>query len=471
MPLAPSRSVLIPLIIACALVMQELDSSVITTAIPAIGRSLQVDPLHLNLAITSYMLSLAVFIPLSGWLADRFGARTVFQIAMLVFTLGSICCGMARSLPELVGARILQGMGGAMMVPVGRLIILKAVSKAELVRAMIWFTTPSLIGPILGPPVGGFIVTYLSWPWIFFINIPIGLAGITLAGIFIHDSREPEVAPLDIRGFLQMGLALVGLVFGFEALSQDILSHQVIAVLVIGGALFLALYVRHTRHTEYPIVDLQLLKVATFRAATVGGALFRISAGALPFLFPLMLQLGFGLTPIVSGLLTFSGAAGALIMRLGATPIIRLFGFRTLLIGNALISGGFLFIYALFSPATPQLLILTALFTGGFFRSLQFTSLNTVAFADVATPLLSRASTLASTAQQLSFSLGVGLGAMLLNLSLVWHGTTTLGPQDFWPAFVCVGILTMASALFFLPLPASAGAEVSGKLPRKPVTD
>ncbi|HUN50689.1 MAG TPA: hypothetical protein VMU42_06215, partial [Candidatus Sulfotelmatobacter sp.] len=260
-----------------------------------------------------------------------------------------------------------------------------------------------------------------------------------------------------------------GLVFGFEALSQNILSHQVIALLVIGGALFLALYVRHTRHTEYPIVDLQLLKVQTFRAATVGGALFRVAAGALPFLLPLMLQLGFGMTPVRSGLLTFSGAAGALIMRLGARPVIRLFGFRTLLLGNALISGAFLFVYAAFRPTTPDLVILLALFTGGFFRSLQFTGLNAIAFADVATPLLSRASTLASTAQQLSFSLGVGLGAMLLNLTLLWHGGSALGPHDFWPAFACTGLLTFASALFFLPLPASAGAEVSGRLPRKPI--
>ena len=465
---APPRSVLIPLIIASALVMQELDSSVITTAIPVMARSLQVDPLHLNLAITSYMLSLAVFIPLSGWLADRFGARTVFQSAMVVFTLGSVCCGLSSTLSELIGARILQGMGGAMMVPVGRLIILKSVTKAELVRAMIWFTTPSLIGPIMGPPIGGFIVTYASWPWIFFINIPIGMAGIALAAIFIGESREPEVAPLDIRGFLQMALALVGLVFGFQALSQDILSHQLIALLVIGGTVFLGLYVRHTRFAPNPIVDLRLLEVPTFRAATVGGAFFRVSAGALPFLLPLMLQLGFGLTPVMSGLLTFAGAAGALTMRVMAQPVIRTFGFRTLLIGNALISGGFLFAYALFGPSTPLTVIFVTLFVGGCFRSLQFTGLNSVAFADVATELLSRASTLSSTAQQLSFSLGVGVGTMLLKLSLAWHGAANLGPADFWPALIATGLLSMVSALFFLPLPASAGAEVSGRLPRKP---
>jgi EmrB/QacA subfamily drug resistance transporter len=442
--------------------MENLDSTVIATAVPAIARSLGEDPLRLNLAITSYLLSLAVFIPLSGWMADRYGARSVFRAAIVIFTMGSVCCGIAQTLPELVAARILQGMGGAMMVPVGRLVMLRTVPKSQLVQAMSYLTVPALIGPVLGPPLGGLIVTYGSWRWIFFINVPIGALGILLATLFIENVRETETWPLDRLGFLLTGIGLAGLVFGFETAGRGVLPDYAVAMLLTLGAICITLYVLHARVRPYPIIDLRLLRIPTFAAAIIGGSLFRIGVGAMPFLLPLMLQLGFGLTPLASGLLTFASAAGAMTMKLTAAPIIRALGFRPVLIGNAVISSLFLSACALFHPMTPHGLIFAVLLAGGFFRSLQFTSVNTLAFADVPAGLMSRATSFQSMAQQLSMSIGVGTGALILHLTLVAHDRTALGADDFAPAFVAVGLVAVASLIFFLRLAPQAGAEVSG---------
>jgi EmrB/QacA subfamily drug resistance transporter len=453
---------IVPLIIACALFMENLDSSIIATAIPSIARSLHTNPIHLNLAITSYMFSLAVFIPLSGWVADRFGARLVFRAAILIFMCSSVGCGLSHSLVELIAFRLLQGMGGAMMVPVGRLVLLRSVPKAGLVSAMTWVTVPALIGPVLGPPVGGFIVTYSSWHWIFFVNLPIGVLGIILTTLFIKDIRESNPGPLDMSGFLLMATALAGLVCGFETVGRDMLPDAVVTLLLVGGAVFLALYVRHAHRTEHPIVDIRLFRIPTFLTATVGGLIFRIGIGALPFLLPMMLQLGFGLSAVHSGMLTFASAAGAMLMKMTATRILRTYGFRRVLVTNTCIASGFLLGIALFRPTTPYYIILGFLLLGGFFRSLQFTSLNTLTYADIPTPLMSKATTLGSMLQQLSLSLGVGTGALLLHCTLRWQGTTQLGPNDFWPAIVGVSIISSLSVLFFLRLTTDAGAEVSG---------
>jgi len=462
MPPPPSHRALVPLIVACALFMENLDSTVISTALPAIAQSLGEDPLRLNLAITSYLLSLAVFIPLSGWVADRFGARSVFRTAIVTFTLGSACCGLADSLPALVGARILQGLGGAMMVPVGRLVMLRSVPKSELVNAMSYLTVPALIGPVLGPPVGGFIVTYSSWRWIFYINLPIGVLGIILATLFIEDVRDSSDWPLDLRGFVLAGLGLAGLMFGFETAGRDALPVPAVAALLAGGAISATLYVLHTRVHAYPIIDLKLLRIPTFAAAVIGGSLFRIGIGALPFLLPLMLQLGFGLSPLASGLLTFASAAGAMTMKMTAAPIIRAFGFRRVMIGNAIVSSLFVTSYSLFQPSTPHWVIMLALLAGGFFRSLQFTGTNTLIFADVPPALMSRATSFQSMAQQLSVSIGVGTGALLLHITLLARGRTSLGAEDFSAAFIAVGLIALASVVFYCPLPKEAGAEVSG---------
>lgn len=454
---------LIPLIVACALFMENLDSSVLATALPSIAASLGESPLKLNLAITSYLFSLAVFIPVSGWVADRFGARTVFRAAIIVFTLGSLLCGLADSFWTLVGARVLQGLGGAMMVPVGRMVILRSTPKAELVRAMTWLTVPALIGPIMGPPLGGFLTTYLSWRWIFWINLPIGLLGLVLVTLYIPNIREEKVPPLDWRGFLMSAGGLCGLVFGFETIGRGLLPDSVVAALLVVGAIGVGLYLRHARRHPHPLIDLSLLKVPTFRAGMAGAFLFRIGVGAMPFLLPLMLQLGFGLTAFESGMLTFVSAVGALTMKMAAGPILRRIGFRRVLIGNALLSGGFIAVCGLFRPDTPHLLILGLLLCGGFFRSLQFTSSNTLTIADIPNEHMSRATSFTSMMQQLSLSAGVAVGAMVLHATVVYGGgVDQIRADSFTPAFLTVGAIATLSVFVFLRLPADAGAEVSG---------
>jgi EmrB/QacA subfamily drug resistance transporter len=460
--MASSRTLLVPLVVACALFMEQMDGSIIATALPSISRALHTDPLHLNLAITSYMFSLAVFIPLSGWVADRFGARTVFRGAIIVFTLGSIACGMSNSLPELVLARVLQGIGGAMMVPVGRLVLLRTIPKAQLVDAMAWVTAPALIGPVLGPPIGGIIVTYASWRWIFLLNVPIGIIGYILATRYIADIRGRQDEPLDLRGFILVALALSGLVFGFETIGRHIVSSFVVTGFLCTGVIFAALYMLHIKRIEHPIVDLSLFKYPTYRASLTGGSLFRVAIGSLPFLLPMLMQYGFGLTPAMSGFLTLASAAGAMLMKICATPIIRTVGFRPILIGNTLINTLFLAGCASFSPQSSMGLIFIVLLIGGFFRSLQFTALNTIAFAEIPENRLSRANTLYNMMQQLTLSLGVAVGALMLNLTLRWHSSTVLQAQDFWPAFLGIAGLSLLSMTLFLPLSRDAGAEISG---------
>lgn len=457
-----TRRRIVPLIVASALFMQNLDSTVIATALPAIARSLGEDPLRLNLAITSYLLSLAVFIPVSGWMADRFGARRVFCGAVLVFTLGSVWCGLAGSLPMLVLARIVQGMGGAMMVPVGRLVMLRSVPKPDLVRAMSWLAVPALVGPVLGPPLGGFIVTYADWPWIFFINVPVGLFGLVLAALFIEDVRGDVIERLDLAGFALAGLGLALLMFGFETAGRGVSGWSTVALVAL-GAVFTAGYVLHARSCASPILDLGLLRLHTFRAAIAGGSIFRVGMAALPFLLPLMLQLGFGLSAFHSGLLTFASAAGALAMKTLASPVIHRWGFRRVLVVNAVVSALFIAACAFFTPATPPLAIFALLLIGGFFRSLQFTAVNTLGYADVPPQLMSRATGFASMAQQLAATAGVALGALLLHVILLLHGGTVLRYQEFAPAFVVVALFSLASLPLFLSLSPAAGDELTGR--------
>jgi EmrB/QacA subfamily drug resistance transporter len=461
---------LIPLIVACALFMENLDATAIATALPTIAAAFGESPLRLSLAITCYLFSLAVFIPISGWVADRFGARRVFRLAIGVFVLGSILCGFSSSVLELVLARILQGMGGAMMVPVGRLVLLRATAKADLVRAMAWLTIPALIGPVLGPPLGGFITTYVSWRWIFWINVPIGVLGIVLVSRFIPDVREERPPPLDLRGFLLSAVGLLGLVAGFETIGRGLVPPGVTLSLLAAGALAVALYVHHARRTPHALIDLALLEVPTFRASVMGGFLFRIGIGAMPFLLPLMLQAGFGLSAFNSGLLTFAAAAGAMLMKITAVPILKAFGFRRILIANALISSAFIAANGLFESTTPHLVILAVLLTGGFFRSLQFTSINTLGYADIERAQMSRATSFASMMQQLSLTVGVGTGALLLHLSMAARGGEHIATGDFTTAFFAVALVAAASALVYLPLAPNAGAEVSGQPPPLTVT-
>ncbi|MCB1497456.1 MAG: MFS transporter [Bauldia sp.] len=456
----PDR-ILLPLIVACALFMENLDATVLSTALPAIAKDFDANPIHLKLALTSYLLAIAIFIPASGWLADRHGARLVFRLAILTFVTGSILCGLSSSIPEIVAARIVQGIGGSMMVPVGRLVILRSIDKRDLVGSLAWLTVPALIGPVMGPPVGGFITTYFEWRWIFWINVPVGVLGLVLATLYIPDIRGADRPRFDARGFALAGLGLALFMSGSTTLGLDLLPlGYVFAMLAGGGALLLA-YIAHSRRVAAPIIDLSLFRIHTFRTSMVGTMLFRIGVGATPFLLPLLLQLGFGMTPFRSGMITFAAAIGALAMKFAAPPILRRHGFRSVLVVNAVVAGLFVMLPAAFVPTTPVWLMTGLLLVGGFFRSLQFTSVNALAFADIPPDRMSRATTMTSVAQQLALSIGISVGAIMVQLTSAATGGE-IAASSFWPAFLVVGMLTTASTVPFMRLAHDAGHEMSG---------
>ena len=457
-------AVLTAFIIATALFMENMDGTVISTSLPAIARDLHQDPIVLKLALTSYMLTLAVFIPASGWVADRFGARTVFCTAIVIFTFGSILCGASSSLPTLIAARVFQGLGGAMMVPVGRLVLLRSIAKSDLVSAMAYLTVPALIGPVAGPPLGGFITTYFHWRWIFWINVPIGVLGLMLSLRFIQNLREEVVPRFDFKGFALSGIGLLSLISGLSMIGRGIAPYWLVAAMIAVGVLSLAAYAGHARDNEDAILDLKLLRIPTFFAGVAGGLIFRIGIGALPFLLPLLLQIGFGLTPFESGSLTFATAAGALAMKFTASTALRWYGFRQTLVVNGLISGAFFAACALFRPSTPHWLIFVTLLVGGFFRSLQFTALNAVSYADIDPPRMSRATSFASVAQQMSGALGVAVAAMCVEAVQLGFGDQALEARDMSISFVIVAMLSSLSVLIFAGLTPDAGAAVSGKV-------
>src|SRR5437764_11624355 len=453
----------VPLIVAVALFMENMDSTVISTSLPAIARALGTSPLALKLAVTSYLLSLAICIPASGWTADRFGTRNVFRAAIGVFVLGSIGCAASHSLEEFVFARVVQGMGGAMMTPVGRLIMVRSIEKHRLLNAMSLVTIPALIGPICGPPLGGFITTYASWHWIFIINVPIGLVGLIMATRYIPDIPVEPAGRFDFVGFILSGLGIGGLAFGLSVMGLAFLPSGVVAALLGVGAASSIAYFFHARHAAAPILDLNLFKFASFRASILGGFLFRLGIGALPFLLPLLLQIGFGLSPFRSGLVTFASAVGAMGMKTLAARIIRAFGFRNIMTVNALVSSVFLAACALFTASTPLLLIMIILVVGGFFRSLQFTAINTVAYAEVEAAQMSRATTLVSVNQQLAISAGVAVGAFSVESTMLYQHVTELSAGVFPPAFLVVALISAVSAYFFWQMPDDAGHEISGR--------
>jgi EmrB/QacA subfamily drug resistance transporter len=452
-----------PLIVAVSLFMENMDSTVIATSLPAIARDIGTSPLALKLAITSYLLSLAIFIPASGWTADRFGARNVFRLAIGVFVLGSIGCALSHSIDQFVVARIFQGIGGAMMTPVGRLIVVRSIDKEALLNAMSLLTIPALIGPICGPPLGGFITTYASWHWIFIINVPIGLVGIALATRFIPDVRTEYPYPFDLIGFILSGLGIGGLAFGLSVLGLEFLPDWVVATLLGIGAVCSLAYVFYARRATAPILDLRLLDLPTFRASIFGGFMFRLGIGAMPFLLPLLLQLGFDLSPFQSGLITFTGAVGSMFMKAAAVTVLKRLGYRNVLLYNSFISAAFLAACATFVPGIPFAVMIAVLLVGGFFRSLQFTSINTLAYAEVEPPLMSRATSMTAAAQQLSLSTGVAVGALVVEFMLRFEHGAAISAAEFPPAFLVVGALTASAALIFVRLSPDAGAELSGR--------
>ncbi len=450
----------IPLIVATALFMANLDATVLATSLPEIAKDLGLNPIHLKLALTTYLLALAVFIPASGWVADRYGPKTVFRAAMAVFALGSICCGLAQGLGSLVAARVLQGIGGAMMMPVGRLIVLRTVPREEMIGAMAWLTIPALLGPVMGPLLGGFISTYFDWRWIFWINIPVAVLGMMLITKFIPDVRDGNPDSFDLKGFLLVGPGLSMFLTGATLLGLDFVSGQTVAALLFIGAILLALYIPHALKAPAPLIDIRLLAVPTFLAGVFGGFLFRIGIGAAPFLLPLLFQMGFGMTPFQSGLLTFATGFGAMFMKTQAASILRHYGYRNILIYNSLLAAAFSALPAFFTEATPALIMTAIFFMGGLSRSLQFTSINTICYADIPPEQLSRATSFVSVGQELSGAVGVSVAALGLELMQRTQGGGTLAPNHFPPVFILISVIAALSAFLYATLPKDAGSSL-----------
>ncbi|WP_272910914.1 DHA2 family efflux MFS transporter permease subunit [Falsiroseomonas oryziterrae] len=453
---------IIAAIVASALFMQNLDASVVATALPAMARDLAVDPVHLSVAITSYLVALCVFIPVSGWVADRFGARRVFMVAIVVFTLASALVGLAQGLGSLVAARVLQGLGGAMMVPVGRLLLLRRIRKEELVTAMTWLTMPGLLGPVLGPPIGGLLTDAISWRAVFWLNIPVGVIGLLLVWRFIPDVEPQDPGPLDALGLGLWGFALAVLMAGLETAGRDIAPAWFAPTMLTLAILAGVLAVRHSRRAARPAVDLSLLRLQSFGVSMGGGSLFRIGASALPFLLPLKLQIVFGLSASASGLITFATALGAFTMKPLVRPLLMRYGFRTVLSVNAVLAAGGVAICAAFTPAWPLAAIFVVLALGGLTRALQFTSLATLSFADVPQSKLAAATAMSGTMQQLGQALGVVLGSVGLAAAASLTGAAAPGAREFAIAFLIAGAVVLASLPSVLRLPPDVGASVSG---------
>ncbi|MEQ1900174.1 MAG: DHA2 family efflux MFS transporter permease subunit [Devosia sp.] len=449
------------MILAVALFMENMDSTVIATSLPAIAADIGASPIALKLALTAYFVSLAIFIPLSGWMADRFGATNIFRLAILVFMVGSIACAVSNSLLAFVLSRFLQGMGGAMMTPIARLVLVRATPRNELVGALAWLTIPGLIGPISGPPLGGFITTYFSWKWIFLINLPIGLIGILLAGRFLPAMEKQPTQPIDLLGFVLCGAGFAGMVFGLSVISLPAIPASFGYVAVAVGAVCLVLYLVHARGTAHPLLDPRLFSHPLFRSAVIGGSFFRIGIGAFPFLMPLMLQLTFGFTPFESGLTTFISAFGAILSKFAAEWMFARFGFPRVLSVMAALGCLFLAVNGFFAPQSPHLLLLATLLAGGLARSFFFTGVNALGFAEISEADASQATAMVAVSQQISIALGVALAGGLLEISSSAHGGELL-LGDFHFAWFVVAAVSAISVLMFIRLPPDAGSGISG---------
>jgi EmrB/QacA subfamily drug resistance transporter len=463
-PISSRKSKLIALLVAVAFFMENLDGTVIATALPQMGQSFHVSPVDLNIGMTAYMLTLAVFIPISGWIADRLGARTVFVSAIAIFTVSSILCGLSNGIWEFTMARVAQGIGGSMMVPVGRLVVLRTTEKRDLMRSIAYITWPGLAAPVVGPPVGGFITTYASWHWIFFLNVPLGIVGIVLASLWIVNQPTDDKRPFDWTGFALSSTACTSFMYGLELIGRQDTPWLAASLCLGAGTALGVLAVLHIRRAAHPILDFLSLKIKTYAVSIIGGSIFRTAISVSPFLLPLMFQVGFGLNAFQSGLLVFALFAGNFAMKSVTTPILRRFGFRKTLLVNGVATAAAILACATLTPHTPRILILGILFVNGLCRSMQFTSVNTLAFVDVPRAQLSSATTLASMAQQMSMGMGVAVGAIALRVAALITGHAGASPTiaQFHIAFVLVAIIALLAVLDCIPLDPHAGAEVSG---------
>jgi EmrB/QacA subfamily drug resistance transporter len=461
-PLAASNKRLVPWLIAVAFFMESLDTTILNTAVPTIASALHVAPLSMKSVLASYTLSLAVFIPISGWMADRFGTRRVFSSAIGIFTLGSFLCGISSNIHVLVACRILQGCGGSMMVPVGRLTVVRTFAKSELVRAMSFVAIPGLIGPMLGPIAGGLIVGYFHWRVIFFLNIPIGLAGLCMVYLHLPDYRE-HTDPLDVAGLILFGSGIALLSYVLEVFGEHTLSAREILGLLAVSILLLAGYGFHATRTTYPMLNLVLFRIRTFRAAVSGSFLTRLGIGGIPFLFPLLYQIGLGFTPIQSGLLMMPQAIAAITLKVTMPRILARFGYRAVLVSNTLIIGLLILLFATIGKGTPVWLVVVEVFFYGFFTSLQYTSMNTLVYADVSEDQESGASSIASTAQQMAISFGVASASLVTAFFIPDRHTSnaTQFIHGIHLAFFVLGGLTLLSTIVFYQLKRGDGDTVS----------
>lgn len=454
------------LLVAGAFFMEFLDGTVIATALPDMARSFGVQAVDLNIGISAYLITLAVLIPASGWIADRFGARKVFTLALAIFTLASVLCGLATSVDQFVAMRVLQGMGGALMVPVGRLAVLRTTPKHLLIAAIATLTWPALVAPIIGPPLGGFITSYANWRWIFFINVPLGLIAIVLALRIIPDIYEESRRPFDTPGFIATSVAMVSLVCAMEMMGAQQVNTGITLALLAIGVVTMIYALRHFRRAEWPMIRLDALQVPTFRVTMYGGSLFRASISAVPFLLPLLFQVGFGMDAFHSGLLVLAVFVGNLTIKPATTPLIRGLGFKKLLLINGALNVLALLACAFLTPQTPVWVIMLVLYLGGVFRSIQFTAISTLAFADVPSPQMSYANTLFSTATQLAVGLGITLGAIGIRIGELcseMRGIEALPGIGFRLAFVAIALVCLLGMFDTLRLVKDAGSAVSRK--------
>jgi EmrB/QacA subfamily drug resistance transporter len=454
---------LLPWLVAVAFFMQALDTTILNTAVPAIARAMDVTPLSVKSVLASYTLSLAVFIPVSGWMADRFGTRRVFATAIGLFTLGSVLCGLASSLEMLVACRVVQGMGGAMMMPVGRLTLARTYGKADLVRVMSFVAIPSLIGPMVGPVAGGLIVTYLDWRGVFYVNVPVGLLGLYFVRRYLPDYREPKIHPLDVAGLVLFGAGIGLLSYVLEVFGEHSHGPVVILLLLAVAAALLAGYGIRAVLAPFPLLDLGLFRLRTFRAAVSGGFFTRLGLGGIPFLFPLLYQIGLGFSPVASGLLVLPQAVASIGLKAFMPAILTRLGYRNVLVGNTVVVGLMIMSFATVGAHTPVWQIVLQAFVLGFFTSMQYTSMNTLVYADVSGGQTSGASTIAATGQQLAISFGVAGAALIAAIFVPEHlhsrpDAIIHGTQQ---AFLALGVLTVLSSVVFMELRADDGEAMS----------
>lgn len=459
------KSYSVSLIVAISFFMQGLDTTAVNTAIPTMAKSFGTDVVHLSAGVTSYLIALAIFIPVSGWIADRFGTRRVFCTSIILFILASALCGFSQNLTQFVTFRIFQGMAGAMMTPVGRLAVLKTTPKEKLVTAMAYITWPALVAPILGPLVGGYLTTYWHWHWIFFLNVPISIICVLLAWYHIPEEKDEDHIKrrFDFIGFVLSGLALAGFMYGVELFSRTEVPYYVpiIVILISVGLLFFN--IRYSRHISNPLIDYSVIRIPTYKVTIFTGSVSRMVIGVAPYLVPLMFQEGFGLSPFQSGTLFLATMAGNLVMKPATIWIMRHYNFKTVLISNGFLVAIFTFFTALLLPTTPVILIVAVMFLSGMFRSMQFSAITTLAFADIPQPRMTTANTLYSTVQQMSTGMGIAMGAVFLRFSNMINGSTEhYTVADFRLAFIFVAILGTISLYGYTKLTPDAGDVVRG---------